>query len=160
MATEKQRFTIERTYTAAIASVWSLWTTKDGFESWWGPGGFSAEVHDLDLRPGGVLRYSMIAVAPEMVAFMTNAGMPTVTEARIIFTLVEPMTRLGYKTVADFIPDVAPYDVDTMVELHQEGERVRMVISFDAMHNDEWSQRMSMGFESQLEKLSGILDPA
>jgi uncharacterized protein YndB with AHSA1/START domain len=54
--------TIERTYRADIRDVWNLWVTKQGFESWWGPGGFSAEVIDLDLRPGGELRYSMNVV--------------------------------------------------------------------------------------------------
>ena len=30
---------IERTFNAAIEDVWTLWTTVDGIESWWGPDG-------------------------------------------------------------------------------------------------------------------------
>jgi uncharacterized protein YndB with AHSA1/START domain len=60
--------------------VWALWTTKDGIESWWGPEGFSVTVQHLDLRPGGELRYTMTATAPDQVAFMRQAGMPLATE--------------------------------------------------------------------------------
>ena len=56
---------IERTYRASVEALWSLWTTKAGFESWWGPEGFRVEVHALEARPGGVLEYDMIADAPE-----------------------------------------------------------------------------------------------
>jgi hypothetical protein len=30
--------------------LWKLWTTKDGFESWWGPEGFRADVHTIEAR--------------------------------------------------------------------------------------------------------------
>ena len=52
---------IERTYRAQIKDVWDLWTTKAGFESWWGPQGFRVEVQTLDARVGGALHYEMIA---------------------------------------------------------------------------------------------------
>jgi uncharacterized protein YndB with AHSA1/START domain len=35
---------IERTYRASVEELWELWTTKEGFESWWGPDGFRVEV--------------------------------------------------------------------------------------------------------------------
>ena len=46
---------LERRYEAAVEDLWFLWTTKEGFESWWGPEGFRVEVHKLDLRVGGDL---------------------------------------------------------------------------------------------------------
>ena len=61
----KAKFVIERTYRASLADVWDLWTTKEGFESWWGPQGFRADVHELDARVGGTLRYAMVAATPE-----------------------------------------------------------------------------------------------
>lgn len=38
--------------------------SEAGFESWSGPQGFRAEVHELDARVGGILRYDMIAAMP------------------------------------------------------------------------------------------------
>ncbi len=38
---------LERTYRARAEELWELWTTGEGFESWWGPEGFRVEVHTL-----------------------------------------------------------------------------------------------------------------
>ncbi|MFP2900762.1 SRPBCC family protein [Corallococcus sp. 4LFB] len=146
-------FTFERTYPATLAEVWALWTTKDGFESWWGPEGFSVKVHELDARPGGLLRYDMIATAPEQVAFMKQAGMPTSTPSSLTFTEVTPQRRIAYRHAVDFIPGVAPYTVSTGVDLHVQGDSVRMTVTADALHSGEWTQRASAGWESQLRKL-------
>ena len=49
-AATRKRITLERVYCAELQDVWDLWTTKDGIESWWGPGGFTVVVRKLDLR--------------------------------------------------------------------------------------------------------------
>ena len=36
--------------TAKVEELWELWTTKQGFESWWGPDGFRVKVHALEAR--------------------------------------------------------------------------------------------------------------
>jgi len=156
-ATARARFSIQRSYDASIDDVWALWTTKSGIESWWGPEGFEVAVTSLDLRPNGELVYVMTAVAPEQVAFMKQAGMPLSTECRVTYTEVAPPSRLAYKTLADFIPGVAPYDVTTVVELKAADEGVKLVITFDAMHDDVWSERARAGHESQLRKLDAVL---
>jgi uncharacterized protein YndB with AHSA1/START domain len=153
----RKRITLERVYRADVQDVWDLWTTKEGIESWWGPGGFEVTVRQLDLRPGGELLYAMTAVDPPQVAFMKRAGMPLTQELRITFTEVVPRRRLAYVHLADFVPGVEPYDVATVVELHATSDGVRMVLTFDAMHNDEWTERAVMGWESELGKLAAVL---
>ena len=153
----KERITIERIYIANITDIWDLWTTKEGLESWWGPAGFSTEVLEIDLRPGGVLRYEMTAVAEGMVEFMKNAGMPLTVPAEVKYTQVTPPTHLAYVHLADFIPGVDPYDVATQVDFTVEGNTVKMVLTFDAMHDEAWTQRATMGHESQLSKLDAVL---
>jgi uncharacterized protein YndB with AHSA1/START domain len=153
----KQRITIERSYKASVEDLWDLWTTKDGIESWWGPDGFTTKVLKLDLRVGGELLYEMTATGPSQVEFMKRAGMPLTTKAQINYAEVAALRRLGYTHLADFIPGVEPYDVETLVEFHAKGEDVRMVLTFDAMHDEEWTRRMSMGHESQLDKLEKAL---
>jgi uncharacterized protein YndB with AHSA1/START domain len=149
--------TLERVYRADVRDVWDLWTTRDGIESWWGPGGFSVTVRKLDLRPGGELLYAMTAIDPPQVEFMRKAGMPITTEARITFTEVVPLQRLAYVHLTDFIPGVEPYDVATVVELHRTPGGVRMVMTFDAMHDDEWTRRAVMGWEMELGKLEAVI---
>ena len=65
---------LERNYLTTLATIWNLWTTKVGFESWWGPQGFRVEVSELQAQPGGALRYDMIADTPEMIAAMQQMG--------------------------------------------------------------------------------------
>jgi uncharacterized protein YndB with AHSA1/START domain len=149
---------IGRTFQASLEDVWELWTTKEGIESWWGPEGFTVNVHELDLRPGGELRYAMTATAPASIEFMRTAGMPLTTESRATYTDIVPGRRLAYDQLADFVPAVEPYPVSTIVEFNATPDGVRIVVRFDAMHNEEWTQRATMGHESQLGKLALLLD--
>jgi uncharacterized protein YndB with AHSA1/START domain len=73
-AAVRARVVIERTYKAQAEELWALWTTKKGFESWWGPEGFQVKVHSLEVRVGGRLHYDMIADAPEMIEAMRRMG--------------------------------------------------------------------------------------
>ena len=152
-----RRITLERVYQAELQDVWDLWTIKDGIESWWGPGGFAVTVSKLDLRPGGELLYAMSAIAPPQIEFMKKAGMPLTQHCRITFTEVVPLRKLAYLHLADFIPGVEPYDVATIVELHQDGDNVRMTLSLDPMHSDEWTQRAVTGWSSELDKLGTVI---
>jgi uncharacterized protein YndB with AHSA1/START domain len=153
----RAQFSIERSYAAAIDEAWALWTTRAGIESWWGPEGFDVTVTSLDLWPGGELVYLMTAAAPEQVAFMTQAGMPLSTECRVTYTEVSPPGRLAYKTLADFVPEVTPYEVATVVELRATADGVNLIITFDAMHDDLWTERARAGHESQMRKLDALL---
>lgn len=144
---------VERTFRAKLDDVWDLWTTKEGFESWWGPQGFRVEVHELDARVGGALRYDMIAATPEMVAAMKEIGQPPSHATRSSFAELVPRSRLVLRNVIDFLPGVAAYESDIAVDFFPDGDRVRMVVTFDAMHSEELSRMQKEGFTSQLTKL-------
>jgi uncharacterized protein YndB with AHSA1/START domain len=51
-----------RTYDAPRQLVWDAWTDPDQMAQWWGPRGISTprETIELDLRPGGRLRFDMV----------------------------------------------------------------------------------------------------
>ena len=150
--------TLERTYEATLDEVWPLWTTKEGIESWWGPEGFAVTVQELELRPGGKLLYTMTAVAEPQVAFMKRANMPLATHARITILSVEAPQRLVYDHHADFIPGVEPYATETIVELEARPEgQVHMRLTLEAMHDATWTERATMGWKSEIEKLVAAL---
>jgi len=154
----KARITIERTYAARIEDVWALWTTKDGIESWWGPDGFTVNVRSIDLRPGGELRYAMTATGTAQVEFMKKAGMPLTSDHLVVYTEVVPPSRLGFSHLVDFVPDVEPYDVAVLVELHETTKGVRVALTIDRMHDEVWTQRAVAGWESELGKLAKVLE--
>jgi uncharacterized protein YndB with AHSA1/START domain len=153
----KKKITLERTYEATLEEVWELWTTKEGIESWWGPEGFTVTVQKLDLRVGGELLYTMTATGPDQVAFMKRAGMPTATKTRITYDEVVRPRRLAYTNLVDFVPGVDPYGAAQVVELSSVGGQVRMVLTLDAMHDETWTSRAVMGWESELGKLAKVL---
>lgn len=150
---EAKNLVVERTYRATVEELWELWTTRDGFESWWGPEGFRVEVHELDARLGGTLRYDMIADAPEMVAEMKRTGQAVSHATHGTYTEFEVHKRLALTHVIDFLPGVKPYDSTMVLELFPSGDRVRMVVNLSPMHNPEFSKMQLEGFTSQLTKL-------
>lgn len=148
---------LERRVEASPTDVWELWTTRDGIQSWWGPDGFTVMVHGLDVRPGGELDYSMRATGADQVDFMRKAGMPRETRHTLRFTEVDPPRRLAYVEMADFIPGVEPYEVHTSVELGVDGAGTRIIVTFDRMHDERWTQLALMGRESELGRLERLL---
>ena len=84
--------------------------------------------------------------------------MPLVQTVRATYTEVDPPRRLAYRTRADFMPGVEPYDVDTAVDLIAGAAGVRVVLTLDAMHDEHWSKLMVMGWESELGKLARVLE--
>lgn len=144
---------IERTYRARATDIWELWTTKTGFESWWGPQGFRAEVHAIEPRVGGALRYDMIADSAEMIAAMKQMGRPASHPTNARFTAIRPNAHLVITNLIDFLPGVETYETNITVDLIPDGDRIRMVVTLDPMHTAELDKMQSEGFTSQLTKL-------
>jgi hypothetical protein len=88
---------------------------------------------------------------------MKRAALPLSTELKVTYTEVVPKQRLRYKHAVEFISGVDTYDVVTHVDFHPDGQRVRVVLTIDVMHDDEWTQRSVAGEESQLGKLERVV---
>jgi uncharacterized protein YndB with AHSA1/START domain len=145
---------IERIYAAGPEELWELWTSKEGFESWWGPKEFRADVHTIEARSGGALHYDMVADTPEAIAAMTQMGAPTSQSCRGSFTEFKPCRRLVLTQVIDFLPGVEPYDSTTQVDFMPLGDgRVRMLVTLSHMHDAQTTAMQQEGFTSQLAKL-------
>jgi uncharacterized protein YndB with AHSA1/START domain len=148
-----QTIVIERTYRARVEDLWELWTTKEGFESWWGPEGFRVEVHTLEPRVGGTLSYDMIADTPEMIAAMKRMGREPSHATRARFIELTPHKRLAITHVIDFLSGVTPYESTIMTEFFPSGDSVRMVITLQPMHSDDFTRMSLRGWKGQLAKL-------
>jgi uncharacterized protein YndB with AHSA1/START domain len=148
---------IVREYHAPVEDLWELWTTRAGIEAWWGPEGFRVQVSELDLRAGGEMRYTMTATAPQQRDFMVKAAMPLSTHLRLTYTEVRPYERLAYEAPVDFIPGVESYAVATTIDFRAAAEGVQMILRFDRMHDELWTQRALAGRDSELVRLSRLL---
>jgi uncharacterized protein YndB with AHSA1/START domain len=144
---------VTRTYKAAPDELWSLWTSKEGFESWWGPQGFRVEVSAIDARDGGTLAYDMIADAPDAIAAMKQMGQPLSHKTKGRFSAYQPHTRLTLTHVIDFVPGQPPYETLIEVDFYPEGEATRMVVTIHPHLDPHWTKMSVMGFNSQITKL-------
>ena len=148
---------IKRHYPVKAEKIWELWTTAKGIERWWAPDGFKVDVQKLELRPGGPLVYTMTATEPPQIEFMKQAGMPLTTESRKTFTEVVPPSRLAYLSLADFIPGVMPYEFLTVVDFEPKPEGVDVTMTVDRMHDEEWTRRLQMGRENEMDNLAKVV---
>lgn len=155
-AATRPKFVIERTYRASAEELWELWTTKEGFESWWPPEGFRAEVYAIEARLNGKLQYEMIAEAPESVAVMKELGLPVSHVERARFPEFRPPERLVLAIMMDFLPGVAPYEGTLTVDFFPSGEWVRMVVTLSPMHDEEFTRMASEGLASLFRNLDKL----
>ena len=154
----RRKITLERNFRAQAQDVWNLWTTAAGIESWWGPDGFEVKVRRLELRPGGAMEYAMTAVKADQIDFLKKAGMQLVNENTLTYTEIVPLRRLAYNHLADFIPGVEPYQVEMVVEFARTPNGTALRLTFDAMHDERWTQLATMGWEDELRKLAILLE--
>ena len=131
---------LERTYDAPAELIWELLTSAAGLEEWWAPDGFETRVNELELKPGGQLRYTMTATSPEQVAFMRDTGNPLSVELRKTFTEIAPPTRLAYLSLIDFVPGHEPYEHLTTIDIEPAGDRTNVVMTIDPLHDEAWTQ--------------------
>ena len=52
-------FVISREFDAPRDLVWKAFTEPERLKQWWGPKGFTVDVAEVDLRPGGSFRYGL-----------------------------------------------------------------------------------------------------
>lgn len=52
---------ISRVIDAPRSLVYAAWTDPDQIQAWFGPEGFAIETKEIDLKPGGVWRFDMVA---------------------------------------------------------------------------------------------------
>jgi uncharacterized protein YndB with AHSA1/START domain len=57
--TSDRDLVIERIFDAPRQMVFDAWTDPETIGQWWGPRGFTTTVHEMDVRPGGVWRFTM-----------------------------------------------------------------------------------------------------
>lgn len=80
------------------------------------------------------------------------------SEHRNTYTEVVLNRRLAYRHAVDFIPGASPLRVMTGVDLEAGPGGVRMVLTFDTMHDEEWTRMATMGWESELAGLAHRLE--
>jgi uncharacterized protein YndB with AHSA1/START domain len=147
----------ERVYDGPVEDLWALWTTKAGLEEWFAPEGWQIEVSVLEPHVGGAFEHVGKPVAADATAYLARVGRSPSTRVRGRFLEVVPHERLHIRFTMDFLAGVEPYPYDIVVELHTEGERVRMIVTADAHPDAEMTRLATLGLASQLRQFDALL---
>ncbi len=137
---------IEKELDAPRELVWRAWTDPDEIARWWGPEHFTTprEKIEIDLRPGGVCRMTM--VGPDGQEYPNDGH----------FGVVEPPERLSFGQQTTSNPMIE--SGETTVEfLDLGGERTKVVVTSRLVCAEELEPLARAGWTSQLGKLATYL---
>jgi len=137
---------IERELDAPRELVWTAWTDPEEMAKWWGPEHFTTprEKIDLDPRPGGVFRLTM--VGPDGQEYPSDGN----------FGVVEPPERLSFGEQTTDHPMIE--SAETTVEFIDLGDsRTKVVVTARMVCADELVEMAQTGWSSQLDKRAALL---
>jgi uncharacterized protein YndB with AHSA1/START domain len=84
-AASERELVLSRRLDAPRARVFDAWLDPGHIGQWWGPNGFSTDIDEMDVRVGGVWRFTM------------HGPDGTDYRNRIVYTEVQRPERLGYE---------------------------------------------------------------
>jgi uncharacterized protein YndB with AHSA1/START domain len=135
---------IERVIDAPRDAVFRAWTDPEELRRWWGPGEFATRHAEIDLRPGG----------DYLLVIQASGGDPMHLAGT--FREVVPPERLVYswRWVRGWAD---PAESIVTVEFEDLGERTRVVLVHDGLHDSPDPDGYRMGWESGLDKLAATI---
>jgi len=154
--TAKGKFVITRVFDAPRELVWKAWTESERLAQWWGPKGFTMGVVKLDLRPNGVIHYSMRTpdgremwgkivyreiAAPERIVFVNSFSDAQGNLTRHPLSLTWPLEVLNTLTLSK-----------------QEGKTMLTLRGGPINATEEERKTFEAGFESMKQGFSGTFD--
>lgn len=144
---------IERTWSAPIEAVWTLWTTPAGIEAWYGPEGFTATVEAHNFVQGGTFNWRMTATSPQMVAWMQSKGRPLSWPNPGTFTEIVHHKRIVFQTE---VPGESTSMMVHTVTLTPTDAGVHMRLAIRAVSAD-MLRGAAMGWRSSMDRLDKAL---
>jgi uncharacterized protein YndB with AHSA1/START domain len=115
VSTEADReIVITRTFDVPRDLVFDAWTDPTHIGQWWGPRGFTTTTHEMDVRPGGVWRFTMHG--PDGVDYPN----------RIVYIEVVRPERLVYDHGSDDPAD--PNQFHVTVTFAKQGDKTKLTM--------------------------------
>jgi uncharacterized protein YndB with AHSA1/START domain len=141
--TRRKEVTITRLFDAPRELVFKNWTDSKQVAKWWGPGGFTTPVCELDVRPGGAIRIDMCG--PDGVVHPGKGIFHEVVEPeRLVFTTstfedAEGHPQLEVLTTVTFVE----HEGKTELTLHTVVVKSTSAVdAAEALMEEGWSQSL------------------
>jgi uncharacterized protein YndB with AHSA1/START domain len=160
-----EEFVITRELDAPRDLVFKAWTEPERLAQWWGPQGFTIKVAKVDLRPGGMFLYGMVAPDGSEIwgKFIYREIVPP---ARMVF-VVSFSDENGGMTRHPWAP-TWPLEMLNTVTLTEHGEKTTLTLRSSAYNATEEERAtfkaghasMQGGFTGTFNQLVGYLAKA
>lgn len=122
---------LSRVIDAPRSVVYAAWTDPDQIQQWFGPEGFAIETKEIDLNPGGVWRFDM--VAPDGTRY-TN---------RMVFLRMEAPARIEVEHGSDQENDPGRFRMLATFDEQSDG---KTVLTLRQMHPSKARREAAIGF--------------
>lgn len=160
--TDTKDVQIERTFSAPIDLIWSMWTEAEHFANWYGPMGAKIPKAEMDVRVGGRRHIGMEMETPNGPMKMFFIGE---------YREIDPKTRLVYtESMGDAdgnpmtaeqmgMPAGASMETSIIVELEDLGDQTKMVMTHvgvpaDSPGGQGWNMAIDK-LEARIAELAG-----
>lgn len=154
-----QDVVIERTFDAPVELVWQLWTDPEHFKEWYGPGGATIPVAEMDVRVGGkrLLCMAMDTPGGPMEMWFTGEYLEVVAHERLVFTDSMSDEHGDVLSAAEAgMPEGHPTTTQVTVELEAIGNgSTRMVLTHAGVPAGSPG---AAGWHMALDKLAAIVE--
>ena len=148
---------IERTFSAPIDKVWSMWAESENFASWYGPEGASIPKAEMDVTVGGKRHLCMEMMTPNgpMQMWFVGEYLEVDSPTRLVYTEAMSNEAGDVLTPADMgMPGDGPASTQVIVELTADGDSTHMVMTHEGIPADSPG---AMGWQMAIGKLEGLL---
>jgi uncharacterized protein YndB with AHSA1/START domain len=122
---------ISRVIDAPRTLVYAAWTDPDQIQQWFGPKGLAIETKEIDLRPGGIWRFDMVAADGTR---YTN---------RMVFLRMEAPSRIEVDHGADQDNDPGKFRMLVTFDEQSDG---KTVLTLRQMHPSKAQREAGIGF--------------
>jgi uncharacterized protein YndB with AHSA1/START domain len=143
----RRQMTYTRIFDAPREVVWKAWTEPEQLTLWWGPRGITTplETIEVDLRPGGVFRMTMVLDA-DGTEYPTEMEFREVAEPERLVFAWEAQRGLGAGQVTVTFKDL--------------GGKTEVTSRYDGFTTDEIAADSEVGWNQQLDRLRELLKQA
>ena len=153
-----QDLVIERTLDAPTDLIWRMWTEPEHFAAWYGPGGATIPVAEMDVRVGGIRLLCMEMTTPDgtMQMWFTGEFLEVIENQRLVYT--DSMSDEHGNVMAPEqlgMPEGHPTTTEVRVELERLDGGTRMVLTHTGVPADSPG---AAGWSMALDKLAVHLD--
>ncbi len=159
-------FVISREFAAPRDLVWKAWTERERFAQWFGPKGVRISIAKFDLRPDGMIHYSM--TMPDGKEIWGKAVYREIVPPGKLVWINSFSDKDGGITRHPLNPEPWPLQMLTVATLAEQGGKTTVTITwvpFDATDAERQTfekgrESMKMGWTGTFEQLEAYLEKA